>query len=150
MKYQQVTIWHNSYREDDRSYIHFDGFETGRNLMTPVFTYLAVGDASQKSATAIAADAYEQFNVGEEGVAAQYRALRLRSLSVGDVVQVGRRHLAVGKRGWRYLTGAEVRLFTIAPDPDMRDAWPTGLDRATRELTGTAWVDEGTRKDTRS
>jgi hypothetical protein len=44
--------------------------------------------------------AFEAFNIGETGVAADYRARRLRSLSVGDVVEIDGRQYRCASLGW--------------------------------------------------
>lgn len=129
MTFQPVTIWHNSYRDTDRIHVPMiDGFDPEHNAMTPVFTYADTGNSGENAAIQIAADAYMAFNAPEEDLRAgmrqraeRYRALRLRSLSVGDVVQVGRRYLAVERTGWRVLTASQARQVTVVPVPADED-----------------------------
>src|SRR5215471_15576537 len=94
--FKQVTIYHGVKRHN------FDGYEAG-DPVAPVFTYVATMPAgasrgyADDPGQAEAEHAYHMFNApaeylgGQDAVtAAQYRALKLRSLSVGDLVAVGR------------------------------------------------------------
>ena len=99
--------------------------------MAPVFVYVAtmpvVATVAEKQAEA--AHAYEMFNRDLEDLdgqnlvtASQYRALRLRSLSVGDIVCVGRDLFACDRFGWKHLPIAP-GMLRIWPSPLLDSAW---------------------------
>jgi hypothetical protein len=83
----------------------FHGHKPDDN-MVPVFMYLAVGgDDSQ-----VFNDAWYMFNEATDGLGDEYRARRLRSLSVGDVVSVDGRNYAVESVGTRRIDCMNVLL----------------------------------------
>lgn len=98
-----VTIFHNI-SEDA-----FSGYQDGHELV-PVFLYSTAGPGAW-----VCADAFEMFNVGTGPVSQDYRARRLRSLSVGDVVMTAGGEpgcYAVGKTGWEQVLLSKMRVLT--------------------------------------
>ena len=96
--YYQVTIWLNVERTSDGHAPGFLGYRSSHE-MEPVFTYaMAVSVSVGPELTAqeaLCEMAFQAFNAPEEflsgrslSLARRYRANRLRSLSVGDVIQV--------------------------------------------------------------
>jgi len=112
----QVTIWHNVNRDENgRPTGFFRGYHP-EDAVCPVFTFTRADDKS------ILDWCFHVFNAPEEyldkedrKVAERYRANRLRSLSVGDVVQVGNRFWTCRSIGWDYL-GCDVSL-NVSEDP---------------------------------
>jgi hypothetical protein len=86
----KVTIFHNVSRDGSFGYV------TGQDLV-PVFMYESDTDAND----VVLNRAFETFNVGEGKLAQEYRARRLRSLSVGDVVQIDTRFYSVERFGFK-------------------------------------------------
>jgi hypothetical protein len=112
--YHVVTIWHNVEMHDGRA-MGFDGYVTGQ-AMAPVFTYPA------PHSTATPDEAFRLFNAPEEylrgadlAIVRRYRALRLRSLSIGDIVQAADQFYVCERDGWAKL-GTNVEL-NVQPDP---------------------------------
>lgn len=105
-----VVIWHNIGTDfAGRHLAMMDGYQEGHPLV-PVYRYVAVGDP-----VSVANQAFHVFNVGDDpdfGTpdpdAQRYRALKNRSLSVGDVVQVGDTWLACALDGWTEVPAPEV------------------------------------------
>lgn len=62
----------------------------------------------------ILGEAFETFNIGEGGLARDYRARKLRSLSVGDVVVIDNQAWSCESAGWAARGGRELR--TLASD----------------------------------
>jgi hypothetical protein len=97
-----VVIWHNIGTDVQGRLVGMvDGYQVGHPLV-PVYRYQADGEPEL-----VADQAYRLFNVGDDpdfGTpvmhAQRYRALGNRSLSKGDVVQVGDTWLACASRGW--------------------------------------------------
>jgi hypothetical protein len=126
MNYQAVTIWHNSYSSPDRAHVPMaDGFEPGHNAMTPVLVYVRPGNSDQATARQLADQAFEAFNAPEDflvsdlrELAAKYRGLHLRSLSVGDIVQVGQTYLACDHSGWSKLDWEDVKSMMVVPEAE--------------------------------
>jgi hypothetical protein len=86
----------------------FDGYQPGHAMVRVFETEVAGGEDPFK----VAERMFEAFNIGNEypdhpdyDLACQYRARRLRSLSVGDVVAVGEAPLVVGRIGWKPAEG---------------------------------------------
>jgi len=82
-----------------------------RHPLVPVFEYEAPGDPATDTERLLHS-AFELFNVGHDpdfGVpdptALAYRARKLRSVSKGDVVQVGDNAYACESRGWAAVGG---------------------------------------------
>lgn len=104
----RVTIFHNVARDQDGRHAGFDGYRPGQPLV-PVFAYDAeLADGGMPELLLIAEQAFEAFNADPEmltgrqrDLATQYRALRLRSLSAGDVVRAGDTALACDHIGFR-------------------------------------------------
>jgi hypothetical protein len=91
----KVRVFHNVQRDEDGRRAGFDGYQAdhGVNL---VFEY----DWPESDTDTALNRAFYLFNVGENDVATAYRARRLRSLSVGDVVAVGDAWFACDRAGW--------------------------------------------------
>lgn len=90
-----VTIYHNIATDEvGRPLGMLDGYTAGQPLV-PVARYTAEGEPY----TLLSA-AFDTFNVGETGIAANYRSAGNRSLSVGDVVQVEDAWYACASYGW--------------------------------------------------
>ena len=83
----------------------------GRFIATPgkrhelvlVFEYdsLVTTDSTSYSDHTLLADAFHTFNVGSNDLAATYRVRRLRSLSVGDLVEIDGRAYSCESAGWK-------------------------------------------------
>lgn len=110
----KVTIFHNETRDAQGRHIAMlDGFRPGHRLVE-VFAY-EIPEAG--APTHVAEEAFELFNIGDDPdfrpagpdeTAVAYRARRLRSLSVGDVVRAGDVALACASRGWDYIDPADL------------------------------------------
>jgi hypothetical protein len=106
-----VTIWHNLGTDSDGQGLGMlYGFRDG-DVLAPVATYDCDDVATESAALDVAEEAFHVFNVGDDpdfgipdGRAVSYRGACNRSLSVGDVVQVGDIWLAVEGVGFRRLT----------------------------------------------
>lgn len=113
----QVRIYHNTAEDAfGRSTATVDGYRAGDELVE-VFSYEIPGRVAADP-VGIAERAYFLFNVGEDPdfgppqqLAIDYRALELRSLSVGDVVGMGEAFYACGRSGWEL---ADVRASQVA------------------------------------
>jgi hypothetical protein len=57
-------------------------------------------------------EAFEMFNIGHGPVTVEYRALRLRSLSVGDVVIINGRAFSCERLGWKRRDLTELLMLT--------------------------------------
>jgi len=127
MSFAQVTIYHGVKDHN------FDGYDAG-DPVAPVFTYVATmpaasGAVAEENRVHEAEHAYHMFNApaeylaGQDAVTArQYRALRLRSLSVGDLVAVGSQVYAVRSVGFAKLAASTAALH-IAPSPYQDEVW---------------------------
>jgi hypothetical protein len=133
--YVPVIIWHNEYtdRDEGGDFTHWDGFDPDRNYMTPVFTFAYPCDtASEQAVNSLATLLRVMFDVPDPGMlawefdramSAQYRANRLRSVSAGDVIQIGSRYFALRNPGGHHEITAGG--LTVAPSPWYGD-WLTG------------------------
>lgn len=92
MHHSTVTIYHNVNTDDEGRMTGYSGYRTG-DAVTPVFTY-----AVSVNETNVAEKAFAMFNsypdemhtsMDNLPMVKRYRANKLRSLSVGDLVQVG-------------------------------------------------------------
>lgn len=73
--------------------------------------------------------AFEEFNIGEGHLAQAYRARRLRSLSVGDVVMIDGRIYSCESAGWSSRAATELRVLPAAEaDAAIRAAYGFGPD----------------------
>jgi hypothetical protein len=125
--FTQVTVYHGVKEHN------FDGYEDG-DPVAPVFTYAATmpvsfGAAAEDNRMREADHAFHMFNAPEEFLggqdlvtARQYRALRLRSVSVGDLVAIGARVYACQSVGWKPVDRAPAGL-NIASSPYMDEVW---------------------------
>lgn len=111
--FNTVTIWHNVSRDGlDRPLGMILGYQPEHEF-TPVARY--VDDTpfhEEGDARVLAGEAFQTFNIGDDpdhntgiepervALAVAYRANKNRSLSVGDVVQVGGIWLACARFGW--------------------------------------------------
>jgi hypothetical protein len=126
-----VTIWHNVTHDDAGRHTGPLGFTPG-DQMVKVFTYQA--EPRGRPPGEIAEHAFAAFNGAPPddeaaGLARQYRARALRSLSVGDVVAAGDVLLAVGRpAGWVPVSGplTEVRTREHGTHPLPDPSWLPG------------------------
>jgi hypothetical protein len=84
-----------------------------RHELVLVFEYDA-GPASDRvsySHQRLLVDAFDTFNVGSDELAAQYRARKLRSLSVGDVVEINDSAYACESVGWELCSSDDLRII---------------------------------------
>jgi hypothetical protein len=111
-----VTIWHNVNRDSNRMPTGFmRGYHPGDD-MCPVFTFAWADDKDVLDYCFHVFNAPEEYLEKEDRkLAERYRANRLRSLSVGDVVQVGDRFWTCRAIGWDYM-GQGVSL-NVSEDP---------------------------------
>lgn len=106
-----VVIWHNIGTDYQGRNVGFsDGYRPGHPLV-PVYQYECTTAGEPED---VANDAFRVFNVGDDPAfgkpdpgAQRYRALGNRSLSKGDVVQVGQTWLACASRGWDRVSAPE-------------------------------------------
>jgi len=103
-RYHVVTIWLNVQLEDGRL-VGFEGYEPG-HTMTPVFVYVD----NRANWSLVLSHAMKLFNADEDilspedvPTARRYRANRLRSLSVGDVIQIDHEFFVVERIGFNRL-----------------------------------------------
>jgi hypothetical protein len=109
-----ITIWHNVEMHYGRPVGMLNGYTPG-HAMTPVFVYVSESPEPEN-------EAYELFNAPEEylvpklrPIQRRYYANKLRSLSVGDVVQVDDDYWAVARYGFDSLGhGLSARPFIQA------------------------------------
>jgi hypothetical protein len=122
-----VTIWHNEYSDrDGDGFTHWAGFDPARNRMTPVFTFAYPCEDTGNDRFVhhlfetiwVMLDADVEMIAWEfdRAIATQYRyANRLRSVSGGDVIQIGPRYFACQMPGGhREVQAADL---TVAPWP---------------------------------
>jgi hypothetical protein len=108
---KDVVIWHNIGTDYQGRHIGFsDGYRPGHPLV-PVYGYQSAVAGEPED---VANHAFRVFNVGDDPDfgkpdpdAQRYRALGNRSLSKGDVVQVGPTWLACASRGWDRVSAPE-------------------------------------------
>lgn len=103
-----VSIWHKVTRDPQGRHTGFGGFTPG-DQMVKVFTYQA--EPRGRPPGEIAEHAFAAFNGAPPddeaaGLARQYRARALRSVSVGDMVVVGEAALIVARAGFVPLPGS--------------------------------------------
>jgi len=79
-----------------------------------VFTYEADWTDDRASVGPLLDQAFMSFNVGSDELAALYRARRLRSLSVGDVVRIDGDAYACESVGWEPASKDDVRILSAA------------------------------------
>jgi hypothetical protein len=100
----RVTVWHNIATDvAGRAIAAMDGYQPGHPL-TPVAGWDVPADTSPLAALA---ETFAVLNVGDDPAfgtpdprAQQYRARHNRSLSIGDVVQIGDTWVAVAREGF--------------------------------------------------
>ncbi|GAA1624114.1 hypothetical protein GCM10009733_020950 [Nonomuraea maheshkhaliensis] len=91
-----VAVWHNTtgmfaaWQPDD--------------AMIKVFAFQIPAEAA-RTPDRVLAETWRIFNVGDDELARSYRARRLRSLSVGDVVAIGELAWAYNPIGYRQVAG---------------------------------------------
>jgi len=114
----QVTIFHNL------TYDAFSGFDSvdGPHYLVKVFAFdSAKLSVPADSYPAILGHIFEEFNVGTTPLAEKYRTRRLRSFSVGDVVDVDGHAWSCESTGWKARKGRDlVVLDGIAADDQIR------------------------------
>lgn len=93
-----VEIFHNVATDHLGRSLGFDGYRP-EHAVVPVFGYTVAMTDDQK----ILAEAFEVFNIGTCARADSYYGLKLRSLSVGDVVKIEDRYYAVARAGFAAL-----------------------------------------------
>jgi hypothetical protein len=116
-----VTIYHNISRDA------FFGFNYGNedgnspHYLAKVFTFdsARLGTADD----GILAAAFEAFNVGTDTLAEEYRARRLRSLSVGDVVDIDGRSYSCERLGWKPRAGSDLVVLSARDAEGQIRAW---------------------------
>lgn len=124
--FETVVIYHNVQQDAEGHLEGFFGYKP-EHAVTPVFTYVATVEGAAFRAEAEHAFAMlnsypEEMHTGQADLPTvrRYRASRLRSLSVGDVVKVGNSLFAVARVGMDFLgysaTVAEENL-NIQPNP---------------------------------
>lgn len=86
--------------------------EEERHALVLVFRYELPDDSGDD--IEILNQAFETFNVGEDELAGQCRARKLRSLSKGDVVFVHSQAYSCESVGWRARSQDELRIITAA------------------------------------
>ncbi len=98
-----VTIWHNTEAEDGRYVGMLDGYQV-HHILTAVYRWETDVDTRSED---FLPDVFRLFNVGHDPDfgrpdirAVEYRRNKNRSLSVGDVVQVGDQWFGLDKGGW--------------------------------------------------
>ena len=96
----QVVIFHNI---DDSA---FFGYRSGQPV-TPVFVY----ESGARNETIVLNEAFDLFNIGGGPTSQAYRARRLRSLSVGDVVRAGDQFFAVARLGFSEVSFASAKIL---------------------------------------
>jgi hypothetical protein len=82
-----------------------------RHELAWVFQYEASYSGDQADPHELLNAAFETFNIGTDELAAQYRARRLRSLSVGDVVQIDGDAYTCASVGWEPVHRADLRIL---------------------------------------
>ena len=76
-------------------------------------------------------EAFEIFNVGTGSLAQQYRARRLRSLSVGDVVLIDAAAYACESAGWKPVSWHDLRILTAGDaDKEIRERYQIKVGEA--------------------
>ena len=112
MAHHTIIIYLNVQHDaDGRPTGMLDGYQYGDEV-TPVFAYSPEGKDDYTPAM-LAEDAFRIFNAPQEylspadvKIEARYRANKLRSLSVGDIVMVDGEVFAVAVTGWRRIEEA--------------------------------------------
>ena len=105
-----LIIWHNIAKDEHgHATALLAGYREGDRLV-PVAAYDVEARAGAPDLLILAEDAYRLFNIGDNPAfgapdqrAVRYRAACNRSLSVGDVVQIGAVWLSVQARGFAHL-----------------------------------------------
>lgn len=125
---RQVTIYHNVSRDAGGMPTGYGGYKPG-DAVTPVFIYLApdmTEGYADDPGLAEAEHAFTMFNADLEmqsgqdlTTARQYRALRLRSLSIGDLVTVDRGIYVCGRSGFQQTLVP----LNVQPDPWEGERW---------------------------
>jgi hypothetical protein len=82
-----------------------------RHELAWVFQYEDGYNGDRASAYELLNIAFETFNVGSDELAAQYRARRLRSLSVGDVVVIDGQAFSCESAGWAERSLSELNVL---------------------------------------
>jgi hypothetical protein len=125
-----VTIFHNVSRDAgfglNRVFLADPhpgvGAEVRSHELVRVFTYDI--DPPVFDVDAALNQAFETFNIGTNELAAQYRARRLRSLSVGDVVQVRSDFYACDSVGWSKVSADDLNILDAeAAEKVIRDRY---------------------------
>jgi hypothetical protein len=113
-----VTVYHN---------LSGDGFfgYSPQHQLVKVFEYEAeLPDGidwalPNPHVTRVLEQAFETFNVGETRLAQEYRARRLRSLSVGDVIVLGGLvAFCCARAGWEQLPPADIEALPVVEGAD--------------------------------
>lgn len=77
-----------------------------RHMLVKVFEY----DVPAEDAWVVLQWAFDTFNIGSGELAARYRARRLRSLSVGDVVRIDGNPYSCESVGWDVVSHDDLRI----------------------------------------
>lgn len=90
-----IRIYHNGARDEEGRNLGFFGYKP-EHPMVLVFAYVI----PELDPGLAIEEAFHTFNVGEDDLAQAYRARRLRSLSVGDIVAVDGKFYSCENAGW--------------------------------------------------
>ncbi len=106
----QVTVYHNVSRDAFSGFNY--GNEDGNNphYLVKVFAFdtARFTQYSEPSHNEILSECFEEFNVGETPLAAEYRTRQLRSLSIGDVIDIGGRAYSCERFEWTPRKGSDL------------------------------------------
>lgn len=121
----QVTIYHNH----DGGYLYYEP----THRVTPVFTYVTTRSEQRtllREAWAICNSYPTEMHTsaGNRPIVAAYRALKLRSLCSGDIVQVESELFTVAASGFDVLGTTSAVALNIVPDPDRAERFAPDLD----------------------
>jgi hypothetical protein len=104
-----VTIYHNISRD---AFFGFNyGNEDGNSPHYLVKVFKFDSSRLRGDSAGILAGCFHEFNVGETPLAAEYRARRLRSLSVGDIVDIDGRAYSCERVGWKPVNGSQMTVL---------------------------------------
>lgn len=118
--YHVVTIWHNVQVRDGHP-VGFSGYERD-HAVTPVFVYVAEHSPDTPERAFRMFNAHEEYlTEGELVITRRYRANRLRSLSVGDIVQAGQHFFSCETSGFQQLKG--IVTLNVQANPYEAASW---------------------------
>lgn len=118
----KIKIFHNISRDASFGLNRVIGASTADQRHRLVWVFEYEDDAGYTPAATLAR-AFDEFNIGDGELAKRYRARRLRSLSVGDVVMIDGQAYSCESVGWKERLPGELRILPAAE-----------ADKAIREL----------------